>query len=104
MMNWQAAGWDSPAIVAMHDGKCVAGINYSIDEKQLIAHVDFAFCNGEHPSAFAACLLRARKKIAAAKLREVRFAMHRGNAPMEKLVRKLKLQPHSLSFRVPLAA
>jgi hypothetical protein len=48
------------------------------------------------------CLLRARKLLAKTGLNEVRFAMHVGNGPMEKLVRKLNLRPYSMSFRVSL--
>jgi hypothetical protein len=103
-IRWPAACWDEPAIVVMDCDKCVAGINWSKDEKQRSATVEFAFCDQSTPAAFAMALLRARKRVAEAGLGEIRFAMHHGNEPMQKLAAKLKLKPHSLSFRVPVPA
>jgi hypothetical protein len=99
--RWPAPSWDEPVIAVMDGNKCVAGINWSKNEKQRSAEVEFAFCDSESPQALVMCLLRARRRAAEAGLVEVRFAHHNGNEPMAKLVRKLRLQPHSLSFRVP---
>lgn len=100
-IQWPAPCWDEPVIAAMDGDECVAGINWSKDEKQLYAAVEFAFCDNKRPQALAMCLLRARKRADEAGLKEIRFAHHSGNEPMEKLVRRLRLKPHSLSFRVP---
>jgi predicted DNA-binding transcriptional regulator len=99
---YPAASWDSPAILAFDDDKCVAGVNWSINDSRR-ACVDFAWCSPESPKALMACLLRFRSKLRELKPEEVSFTCHVGNAPMEKLVAKMALRPHSQTYRVPTA-
>jgi hypothetical protein len=100
-IRWPAACWDEPAIAVIDGNRCVAAINWSRDDKQRYASVDFAFCDGSKPQALAMCILRARKRLAEAGIHEVRFAHHEGNEQMAKLAHKLRLRPHSISYRVP---
>ena len=100
-VNYPAASWDEPAILAFVDDRCVAGINYSRNEDEDRVTVDFAWCSPDHPKALSACLLRFRKVLQKALPTSLNFTCHVGNAPMEKLVAKLGLSPRSQSYRVP---
>lgn len=99
-IQWPAPSWDAPTIAVMDAGQCVAAINYSHDDKQKTANIDFAFCAPTHPKALVLAVLSARKIFRAMAVRYVTFTHHHGNAEMEKLVAKLRLKPHSLSYRV----
>jgi hypothetical protein len=98
---YTAASWDEPAIAAFSGEDCVAVVNYSYDEKQHTANVDFAFCSRNHPTALAMCLLGLRKKLREKPINYVRFTHHVGNEEMERAVAKLGLTPFTMSYRVP---
>jgi hypothetical protein len=100
-MLWPAAAWKQPAVLAFVGDRCVAGVNWSIDEDDGSATVSFAWCSPEHHSALTACLLRLRKRLRESPPTWLSFTCHKGNGPMEKLVQRLKLEPHSFSYRVP---
>lgn len=100
-MLYPAASWDEPAILAFVGEKCVAGVNWSVGKNDGRASVDFAWCSPDHPKALTACLLRFRKRLQEDPPTWLSFTSHRGNHPMEKLVSKLGLVPHSQSYRVP---
>jgi hypothetical protein len=99
-IQWPAPTWDAPTIAVIDAGECVAAINYSHDEKQQTTNIDFAFCAPSHPKALAVAVLAARRTFRAMQVRYVTFTHHHGNTEMEKLVAKLRLKPHSLSYRV----
>jgi len=101
--QWLAPTWDAPAILVFTGEICVAGINYSRDEKLRTVSVDFAWCSPARPQALAVCLIAFRREMRRHPTIEVKFAIHPDNGPMRKMVAKLGLQPASLSFRVPLA-
>lgn len=100
-MMYPAAGWKDPAILAFVGDECVAGLNVTRDEDDHGANVGFAWCSPDHPMALVACLLRLRRKLREDPPTWLSFTCHKGNKPMEKLVTRLKLEPHSMSYRVP---
>lgn len=100
-MLYPAASWDAPAILAFENDRCVAGINWSKSDSDNHAAVDFAWCSPDRPDALTACLLRFRRLLRAHPPAWLSFTCHTGNAPMEKLVERMRLRPHSRSYRVP---
>lgn len=103
-MQWPAASWDEPAVVAFEGDKCVAGLNYSYNEKTRVVTVDFAWCSPEYPKALMLCLLGFRKALRAKPTNRVAFSHHVGNEAMAKLVRKLRIPPKMIRYEVPINA
>lgn len=99
--SWPAPSWDERALLVFAGEQCVAGINYSLDEKILTVSVEFAWCSPSRPAALAVCLAGFRRVLRQRPVHELKFAIHPDNRPMRKLVEKLKLKPSSLSYRVP---
>lgn len=103
-MRFPAASWDKPAIIALADGDCIAGINWSEDDVIMRLTIDFAWCEPGHPKALALVLLRFRAKFKGSDFQEVGFTCHDGNEPMAKAVRVLGLSPVSRNYRMTLTA
>jgi hypothetical protein len=101
-IRYPAASWKDPAIVIMIDGACVAGVNYTADDDDLILSVNFAWCTPEHPMALTQALLRFRAKFKGGRYDRVAFTCHEGNEPMRRLVEAMSLRRHSSSYRVTL--
>jgi hypothetical protein len=98
---YPAPSWKEPAVLAFAGETCVAGVNWSRDENDGSANVDFAWCSPDHPTALTSCLLRLRERLRQTPPSWLSFTCHRGNEPMEKLVGRLKLEQHSAHYRVP---
>lgn len=100
-MLFPAASWNRPAILAFDGETCVAGVNWSRDDDDGSACVNFAWCAPEKPAALALCFLRFRASLRKHPPSWLSFTCHDGNEQMQQLVRRMKLRPHSHSYRVP---
>jgi hypothetical protein len=100
-MRYPAASWNKPAILAFEGTECVGGVNYEFDEDDLTASVLFAFCAPSHPAALNVLLRRFRAIVRDTSAEEIRFTCHAGNEQMARAVRLLKLEPTSISYRMP---
>jgi hypothetical protein len=98
--RYPAARWDMPAIVAFDGARCIAGINYSENENELIFGIDFAWCEKSHPMALVALVNRIRTIMRDSKCIEFEFTCHEGNNEMARLVRLIKATPVSHTYRM----
>lgn len=96
-VRYPPACWDKPAFIAMDSETCLGAIQYRYDDDDRHYTVDFAFATA--PSALMPLASAFRAK---AKGSEVHFTCHPGNAEIMRLVRILRLQPHSMSYRLVL--
>lgn len=102
--KYPLACWDRRALLAFHDDICIAGLNFSEDEDELIINIDFAWSDPRHPSALACLLARFRSKYSGSKFREIKFTCHEGNEPMARAVGLFGLRAHTHTYRMSIEA